>query len=1025
MATYGAQAPNATSPASSSGPSLPGASSSTVAAAGASAASGAAAPGSTQAAQHKRVYQACIPCRRRKVRCDLGSVDNPHEPPCVRCRRESKECFFSATRRKRKTEDGNDINDDIDADDYIMRNGRKRLNTNDSQHVPVDRSVYNDVPLTPGGSLGRERPLSRPDGSRLAATPSTTVSQPGSRRIGDYAAEEESNAHMENREAQDVLRTGVYGPHDALDLLYKAATDNSLPAHKRHESTASLASIQQPLSLVNPNAVGRPTPPGRRPTLSVKQEQQPIDPNLARPRDLSTEPGYASAVKAWQRFRFVRAGWFTAQEAIEYIDYYYEYLSPLTPISPPTFRNPASHLTLLTEEPILTVTLLTISSRYRKIPGTGGHCRSHAIHEQLWNYLRGMIERCLWGQEAFGGGFVSMTTGASAPGVAAAIGGEDQTSSTAPWRGMRKGSLRTLGTIESLMILTEWHPRALHFPPDEAIDELMLPSYEGGDLISTDENGNQRPSAGIGGRRIESWLEPAWRSDRMCWMLLSTANGLAYELGVFDDIEEMLRSGAISRPEYEEESYRQRANRIKRLLLIYLSQLAGRLGWTNMVPEALRKSDPAVSRKRPGGSVEGGTTPGTNPSSFSNAFNYIPDLELDDQMIHCWAGISNLMFLGNEKLFRNRRHTTDIIQSGKYTELLQEFRPLLADWYKEFERFRLPPFIRHVLTIEYEYVRIYVNSLSLQAVVERSASHAGNTVHAAQGGSFAGATQLSPQTQNYFGKLPLGQLGGFGATDQECIREVISGCRNLLRTVVEGLLPGDYLKHAPVRTYFRIISGAMFLLKTFALGAPRSDVKMSIDLMDSTVEALRNCVVDDVHLGIRFADLLESLTSRLRTRFIQAPTLGHSGGDGRSPEPTAHGVHGHGANGEGQNWSSHANRLRDGLSAPDDIAANISATPFDVSAGNFPYPSGSASGLNPSTPAPPIDHPTVDMFDSSEWGNPGNEMWYLPPGAAFFQNMENGVAMTSEGLNVGGVDLLEYMAMDPQFPVMDGANYGA
>ena len=58
-----------------------------------------------QAPQHKRVYQACIPCRRRKVRCDLGSVDNPHDPPCVRCRRESKDCYFSATRRKRKTDD--------------------------------------------------------------------------------------------------------------------------------------------------------------------------------------------------------------------------------------------------------------------------------------------------------------------------------------------------------------------------------------------------------------------------------------------------------------------------------------------------------------------------------------------------------------------------------------------------------------------------------------------------------------------------------------------------------------------------------------------------------------------------------------------------------------------------------------------------------------------------------------------------------------------------------------------------------
>ena len=52
------------------------------------------------------------------------------------------------------------------------------------------------------------------------------------------------------------------------------------------------------------------------------------------------------------------------------------------------------------------------------------------------------------------------------------------------------------------------------------------------------------------------------------------------------------------------------------------------------------------------------------------------------------------------------------------------------------------------------------------------------------------------------------------------------------------------------------------------------------------------------------------------------------------------------------------------------------------------------------------------MFD--DWNNPGNEMWYLPTGPAFFQNMENSaVAMTAEGVNVGGLDLLDYMAMDP------------
>lgn len=676
------------------------------------------------------------------------------------------------------------------------------------------------------------------------------------------------------------------------------------------------------------------------------------------------------------------------------------------------------------------MTLLTIASRFHKVSGTGGVCRSNAIHEQLWTYLRGMIERCLWGQEAFGNRLFPQNNAAS---------GESQSSTTAPWRGLRKGSLRTLGTIESLMILTEWHPRALHFPAPEAIDELMLPPDDG--VFMAEDESTQRMGSGVGGgvggKRIDSWLEPAWRSDRMCWMLLSTATGLAYELGVFDDIDELLQDGAITRPEYEEEAYRQRAYRIKRLLLIYVTQLAGRLGWTNMVSETLRRSDPAVSRRRQTSGPDG-TTPGTN-TSFSNSFNYIPDLELDDQVIHCWAGISNAMHIGNEKLFRSRTYTANIIYSGRYLDLLNEFRPILDEWHNEFERFPLPPFIRHILKIEYEYVRVYANSLSLQAVVERC----NNAGHTAAGGTAGGpapvggsAAQLSPQTQNYFGKLPLGQLGGFSSTDQEYIREVVIGCRNLLRTVVDGLLPGGYLKHAPVRTYFRIMSGAMFLLKTFALGAPRADVKMSIDLMDETVEALRNCVVDDVHLGIRFADLLDSLTSRLRNRFIQAPTIARAAGE-RSPGVADGPVNGVG---EGAEWD--VGKPRDGLGEslssrifvggdnltgvdrPASPSAGISATPFDLSTGTFPYPSGgAASAMNPSTPAA-LDslvdaagaaggsHNAASAF-GDEWNTPGNEMWYLPPGPAFFQNMgDSAVAMTAEGVNVGGMDLLEYMVMD-------------
>lgn len=175
--------------------------------------------------QHKRVYQACIPCRRRKVKCDLGSVDNPGDPPCVRCRRESKECFFSATRRKRKTDEGGDGSLDgyEFGDDYIARNGRKMVHasppapmrqpsieTPQSRHGGsyIDEMPLPNAPLTPGGSIGRSQPLRRP--------------QPGD---PSQRNDRSSDEQLENLEAQEVMRREMYGPHDALDLLYKAATD--------------------------------------------------------------------------------------------------------------------------------------------------------------------------------------------------------------------------------------------------------------------------------------------------------------------------------------------------------------------------------------------------------------------------------------------------------------------------------------------------------------------------------------------------------------------------------------------------------------------------------------------------------------------------------------------------------------------------------------------------------------------------------------------------------------------------------
>lgn len=142
---------------------------------------------------------------------------------------------------------------------------------------------------------------------------------------------EDASIRLENLEAQTVMRREVYGPHDALDLLYKAATDHP-HAHTPAESVPTSTSVQTKPQIQAPPQ--RENPPSGRPTVrrDVKYAE-PIDPRLLpsantreaekaeieRRVDVSHEEGYEDALKAWGRFRFVRAGWFTREEAVKYV----------------------------------------------------------------------------------------------------------------------------------------------------------------------------------------------------------------------------------------------------------------------------------------------------------------------------------------------------------------------------------------------------------------------------------------------------------------------------------------------------------------------------------------------------------------------------------------------------------------------------------------------------------------------------------------------------------------------------------
>ncbi|KAF3056970.1 hypothetical protein CFAM422_012566 [Trichoderma lentiforme] len=47
----------------------------------------------------KRSYRACVRCRRRKTKCDLGGIGEPRKIPCVSCFESDSECVLAESRR--------------------------------------------------------------------------------------------------------------------------------------------------------------------------------------------------------------------------------------------------------------------------------------------------------------------------------------------------------------------------------------------------------------------------------------------------------------------------------------------------------------------------------------------------------------------------------------------------------------------------------------------------------------------------------------------------------------------------------------------------------------------------------------------------------------------------------------------------------------------------------------------------------------------------------------------------------------
>ena len=180
--------------------------------------------------------------------------------------------------------------------------------------------------------------------------------------------------------------------------------------------------------------------------------------------------------------------------------------------------------------------------------------------------------------------------------------------------------------------------------------------------------------------------------------------------------------------------------------------------------------------------------------------------------------------------------------------------------------------------------------------------------------------------------------------------------------------------------------------------------------MDRAVEAIRTCIVDDVHVGVRFADLLATLSNRIRSSFVRMSAGGGAGtgmstsrAQSRSPglAPLTAGMAPMGPP-PAPNSGSTSNTF---LQAPQPTSWNNNNASNNNGAGTFPYFSPNSPSLLAGRMTP--SHPLYGI--STEPYDPGTGNLSIMPPPSFSINANGSGNLFGENTSatgVGGVNMV-------------------
>ncbi|KAH6663274.1 hypothetical protein F5X68DRAFT_177918 [Plectosphaerella plurivora] len=480
----------------------------------------------------------------------------------------------------------------------------------------------------------------------------------------------------------------------------------------------------------------------------------------------------------WKRFILIKKGVLSKAEIIEYLDFYFAVLWPLRPIVHTFFAQKSHYGVLAVEEPLLLTGLVTLASRYHNLGGGHGEIRSERIHWQSWRFLQKYLQSALWGSPV----------------------------------------TRSLGSITAMLLMIEWHSKSINNP-------LGLSDGDDYELFNIPESEQREGSDGLSSPTsrqqfgMTTLLEklnivaPAYRSNKMSWMLLSSAIALAQESRCFEQDSREL-SGKLS----TYESFKQEWNQIV-CVFIHLADesLSVRLGLETLLPA---KSIDAVRGR------------------FSTSFaSLLPESAL-------WESY--------HELFLEARKARELLLSLKKSKAAIVARAVLPDlehvdrglsrWRRHFGySIAEQGLLSACVHLEYQYLVMY---------------------------SLAPASDVLPS---------LGDSEDMKSRAvRDLAKRATGASREMLTILIHTLEPSGMLKYVPVRVWQFLVAANLHLLKTtLAVDAMTSDLPSDIRLLRASIAAFRKGSPDDTHMAIRYARFLEIiLTSSHHFSRAETPTGG-------------------------------------------------------------------------------------------------------------------------------------------------------